>query len=420
MKRTHLFEVLLLSLWACLWNQSIAIAIGPTPPTWEPRELISTITDIGDHSQTDRYLAYDHHGNPGVAYADSGGTAVQLGRRVPGFGWVSEWASVGSGFTDYQNPSLVFNRHERPVISAIGDNISVLMLIRNANQSGYVSSHLQQTGSISSTSISADLYGTPTIAFSTVALSNEAIFVVADENNNTIITDEFSDLVAGVGEDAPEHLSLTFDSINRPFIAYHNTTEGELHLATSTGGPSWFTTVVDDTATQSGLAPSLAIDPTTGYPSIAYHNVEGVSQTLRYASWNGTSWDLEIIANFATNASLAFDPADGHPAIAYQDTFTESLRLAWYDGTSWQTQEVDGVGATGYHPSLAFNDFGDGFPSIAYFEENGVNDNLWFIHDPIVSVPEPRSIILMGLLALSWLGYRVRAGANSFSSIEFL
>ena len=66
--------------------------------------------------------------------------------------------------------------------------------------------------------------------------------------------------------------------------------------------------------------------------------------------------------------SLAFDPADGNPAIAYCDITNGDLKLAWHDGSTWQTQTVDAVGNVGCTPSLAFNDYGSGFPSIAYFD----------------------------------------------------
>ncbi len=84
-----------------------------------------------------------------------------------------------------------------------------------------------------------------------------------------------------------------------------------------------------------------------------------------------------------------------NPAIAYFKNTNDDLKLAWHDGVSWQTQTVDAVGNVGHTPSLAFNDFGNGFPSIAYFEEAGPGtDNLYFIEDPL-PVPEPRAVWLL-------------------------
>ena len=52
--------------------------------------------------------------------------------------------------------------------------------------------------------------------------------------------------------------------------------------------------------------------------------------------------------------------------------------------------------------SLAFNDFGTGFPSIVYGDN--VN-NLYFIEDPPAAVPEPTTIVLV-LIAAIPLGSR--------------
>jgi hypothetical protein len=55
----------------------------------------------------------------------------------------------------------------------------------------------------------------------------------------------------------------------------------------------------------------------------------------------------------------------GQPAIAYQDGIEGDLRYAWYNGASWATITVDGIGNTGRHASLAFGP--DGQPAIAHF-----------------------------------------------------
>jgi hypothetical protein len=101
--------------------------------------------------------------------------------------------------------------------------------------------------------------------------------------------------------------------------------------------------------------------------------------------------------------SLAFDPVDGNPAIAYFNDNNDSLKLAWHDGSIWQTQMVDGFGL-GVVPSLAFNDFGSGFPSIAYYDGGaGGSGSLYYIEDPPGPVPEPTSVTLLmaGALLLS-------------------
>ena len=100
-------------------------------------------------------------------------------------------------------------------------------------------------------------------------------------------------------------------------------------------------------------------------------------------------------------ASLAFDPSDGRPAIAYSKS--SDLYFAWYDGASWQTQLVDeDVSVVGPGLTLAFNDYGTGFPSIAYYGYDPATSeySLYFIDDP-AGVPEPTTLMLV--LGGAWL-----------------
>ena len=94
--------------------------------------------------------------------------------------------------------------------------------------------------------------------------------------------------------------------------------------------------------------------------------------------------------NLAISArvGMAFDPGDGNPVISYGDFDDNELRFAWYNGSIWQTQVVDS-GADFLQSSVAFNDFGNGFASIAYVSILG---QLYFIEDPPLAVPEPASL----------------------------
>ena len=76
---------------------SPALAIT-TAPSWLPREIVASgIGDIGDHLGQNRILAYDHHGNPGIAFFDEAGDDLRFARRVPGVGWVHSCVDDGGG-----------------------------------------------------------------------------------------------------------------------------------------------------------------------------------------------------------------------------------------------------------------------------------------------------------------------------------
>jgi hypothetical protein len=159
--------------------------------------------------------------------------------------------------------------------------------------------------------------------------------------------------------------------------------------------------------------PSLAVNPVTGHPAVAYSS----AAQIRYVEWDGKKWDCTNLyspwGNPTLYPSLAFDPADGHPAIAFYEGTTggmtldweaQMLRFAWFNGETWQMQTVDYAGDVGLCPSLAFNEYGNGWPAIAYFDING---NLWYIEDPPV-VPEPATLALLAAGAASVLAGRRR------------
>lgn len=105
-------------------------------------------------------------------------------------------------------------------------------------------------------------------------------------------------------------------------------------------------------ATGSGLgAASLAYGP-TGRPSIS----SWAAGLVRVATYDGT-WTLDLVDTvsgwFGGNTGLAFDGA-GRPAVAYYDGNAGDLRYAWNDGAGWNVELVDTALTTGWYPSLAF------------------------------------------------------------------
>jgi len=82
------FRCLLAAHFFGLWNAP-AWAIGTTPPSWKPRETVTnTLANYLGMEGADRSLAYDHHGNPGIAFFDDVADDLRYARRVPGVGWV--------------------------------------------------------------------------------------------------------------------------------------------------------------------------------------------------------------------------------------------------------------------------------------------------------------------------------------------
>jgi hypothetical protein len=362
----------------------------------------------------DRSLAFDHHGNPGIVFSNG---VLNYARYVPGIGWTSTPFPVPAFFAT--RPSLAYDRYERPAISyfdldADGDLDPDLGYSR-FNGSVWISetvdTYSPAFGAVGDyTSIAFDLLGRPAIAYYDNGATS--LKFVQDTDGDLSLMDETPVTVVNAFTEG-QFSSLAFDSLNRPMIAHFDDTNDDLRYSVQEPGIGWVTTTLDSSG-NTGRYPSLAIDPDNGFPAIAYYSV--TAGELRYTAWDGDSWNQTTLDTTGSvtgglarsSLSLAFDPADGNPAIAYwNNTGGQDLKLAWHDGNAWLTQTVDAVGDVGHNPSLAFNDFGNGFPSIAYFdfyddpELGAFNSKLYFIEDPPAAVPEPATLLLVAWAAIA-------------------
>lgn len=369
-------------------SQARVLAIGPTPPSWQPRQTVaSAMVTVGDHNACDRAMAYDHHGNPGIAFSDSVNGVLRYAEYLRGIGWSHSIVdpAVGSGLY----PSLAFDAYERPAISYY-DNVLQDLKYAAWNGTSWQISVLDSSGDTGWwSSLAFDVYGRPAIAF--VNLTASTLRFIHDQDG-----DGFGDEVAEtVALGSPIYPTLAFDLLNRPMIGFVASDEGGNFLLRFAirGVGGWVSATVESPI--SGGPVSLAAQPESGHPAIAYNGNGGA---LRYAAWNGSAWVLTTV-DFGFQPSLAFDPADGRPAISY--LLPNILRFAWFDGAVWQTQTVDAAGAVGTNSSLAFNDFGNGFPSIAYFASVfGPPADLYFIEDPPVVMGDSNGDLIVNVLDL--------------------
>ena len=371
---------------------SSALAITGTP-SWKPRESLGMV-DYFQQDGGDRMLAFDHHGNPGIAFGDFSDGSLQYARRVDGIGWID--VEIDPNYTS--NPSLAYDRYERPAISYVypfGGSAA----LRFAHFDG-TNWNLETADPTDSawTSLAFDVLGRPAIAYTDG--SNFNLKYVLDTDGDFTFTDETTVDVttAATSGFIP---SLGFDHLNRPMIGYSDGSTGDVSFAIEEPGLGWVTSSVE--AHPGGTAVvSLSIDPDTGFPAMAY---AGGTPGLRYAAWNGDDWDITAVdpnLSISARVGMAFDPSDGNPVISYGDFDDNELRFAWNNGSIWQTQVVD-TGANFFQSSVAFNDFGNGFASIAYVSNFS---ELYFIEDPPLAVPESGSLTLVLLTAASALAGR--------------
>lgn len=140
-------------------------------------------------------------------------------------------------------------------------------------------------------------------------------------------TTEQVDNIAG----PPEATSLSLDSTNRPHIAIQGDNENYLYWT----GSAWTFAGIDNFGTY-GAGISLIID-SNDKPYVSYSNCRFDSTTVKFASWNGSSWAPQVIADYTAGAddnagfkttSIALDSTE-KPVIAYVDHY--KLAIAGFD-----------------------------------------------------------------------------------------
>ncbi len=89
-----------------------------------------------------------------------------------------------------------------------------------------------------------------------------------------------------------------------------------------------------------------------GGPHIFYY--DDTDTVLRHAWWTGTQWGFQTVDGQGVlpgqvNASVGSDTAaamyGGQPHVWYYDISSGDLRHAWWTGATWAYQTLDGAGA---------------------------------------------------------------------------
>ncbi|MCK4443440.1 MAG: hypothetical protein KAW09_02780, partial [Thermoplasmata archaeon] len=178
------------------------------------------------------------------------------------------------------------------------------------------------------------------------------------------------EVVASTG-DVGWHASIAIDSQSRPHISFSDRTVPALKYASWTGS-SWSIDIVDSGITTAET--SLALD-STDRPHIAYRASGG----LRYAHWTGSSWNVEVVDSngmAGQRVSLAMDSNDS-PHVSYYSNCGGGdpavLRYANKTGGSWEVAEVHVIGyCDGWDYTSIGLDSRDR-PHIAYGGTNATN-----------------------------------------------
>jgi hypothetical protein len=147
---------------------------------------------------------------------------------------------------------------------------------------------------------------------------------------------------------------IAYDVSGTLYMAYFDDATQNLKFATRTAAGDWSTVQAVDGAVNVGTYLSLSLD-SAGRPGIAY--LDGTNADLKYAHFNGTSWDVEVVDSKYTTGyypSLQFGAAD-RPVISYYSKTGGDLRLAVSGADGWTITTVDAGGDVGRYSTLALN-----------------------------------------------------------------
>ncbi len=140
-----------------------------------------------------------------------------------------------------------------------------------------------------------------------------------------------------------------------------------------------------------GYDTSLALD-SSGHPHISYFG--GTTPHLKYAWWDGSSWDITTVDNATTAGvytSLALD-GSGSAHIVYYDGTNQDVKYAAWNGSDWDIETVDWVGGIAGDISLALDSYGQAH--ISYYD--ATNGDLMYANN----TPELPPSALLGLSML--------------------
>lgn len=143
-----------------------------------------------------------------------------------------------------------------------------------------------------------------------------------------------------------------------PQVYYYDATAGALHRAWWNGTRWFFLTIDGPTSTLAGhvggrIGPALSATVLSAEPALFYDDASDAS--LRYARLTGSGWKFQTIDG--SGSALAGHTADhvgsavavtqmkGNAQVYYYDATRQSLRHAFWTGSAWVLETLDGSGS---------------------------------------------------------------------------
>lgn len=316
---------------------------------------------VGD----DPAIAVDSNGKPGIAYSREGYGAKYA--QYNGTSWEIEYIYQ----TSYGNPGwfdIVTDSSDLAHVVFSGSIPGPIYALQNNASDGWTLEYLPENGTCMS--IDLDSQEQPCIA------------ILDGDEDNRYLWDHGTGWQSELIEEGNDYygcISLALDNIDRAHVAYNSAeTALEVKYAIRDSTGQWTISTVDSTSSSEPRGISLAIDQQND-PRISY-NVAG---ELRYAAWNGFSWDIETVFAIDTGpmefgTSMALD-SEGCPHIVHCTSASDSLLYSVNPGTGWETSRVCAIDTDGGNPDLALD--ADNRPHIAFCSGHSERDLMYAYND---------------------------------------
>ena len=334
-----------------LGGENSSIGIGKPQAVWK----ITTVDSIGDvgrqpslalNSSGDAEIAYDDFTNANVKLASWNGSTWQLETVAPG----------GRG------NSLVIDKNGDADISTVQPHGYNLRYCHWNGSSWDTEIVVPGGGIMLGTSLALNSLGYPSISYTKITTSDLGLRFAQCNGSSWQISAVYNGYVGW-------YSSLAFNSQNRPCISF-STNDGYLEYAYYDGS-AWHVENIDAIGFGSvGIDIAMKLDK-CGNPHIIYdsYSAAGTKSELKYASWNGKAWTIQVVNNSSEiiiAPSLELDQQQ-NPHISYVDGTTGLVEYSVLRGEKWQTEIVDNVGP-GYtvFTSLVLDKSGN--PHITYFD----------------------------------------------------
>jgi len=324
----------------------LIISSSYSQPSWH----IITVDSDGD-TGSDCSLALDSLNHPNIVYTRDYSSPESDDLKFAHYnGSVWEISIITNAQAAYDG-SIALDSNDKAHISFYNYDVgnSYVKYVTNASGS-WQFSDIESYGTV--TTIAVDNLNHPHIAYDYKGIYG--LKYAYFDGNDWIIQMVDSQQWSGAGQNN----SITTDSQNNPHISYRQDGLGELRYQ-HFNGSSWILEYPDPGQGSYGHSTSICLD-SLDRPRISHCN------PLRYCSKETGTWQVQQINNpgYVQFTSLALD-SNNNPHIAYrQTTNPDSLKMAYWDGTSWQIETVDPTPYTGLYCSLKLDNNDN--PNIAY------------------------------------------------------